>query len=175
MTTTENIASVRLLGPDDQDPSQFVAYELEPSVARMSELLATMLPPTDEEVTETIEIPVIQVKKSILQKVTEFMVHHSQEPMKEIEKPLISANMSEVVTPWYADFIDVEKDTLYEMIAAANYMSIQPLLDLTCAKVASMIKGKSPEQIRQTFNIVNDFTPEEEAQIREENKWCEEV
>ena len=27
----------------------------------------------------------------------------------------------------------------------------------------------------KTFNIVNDFTPEEEAQVREENKWCEEA
>lgn len=36
-----------------------------------------------------------------------------------------------------------------------------------------MIKGKSPEEIRQTFNIVNDFTPEEEAQIRRENEWVE--
>ena len=26
-----------------------------------------------------------------------------------------------------------------------------------------MIKGKSPEEIRKLFNIVNDFTPEEEA------------
>ena len=41
--------------------------------------------------------------------------------------------------------------------------------------VASMIKGKTPEDIRKTFNIVNDFTPEEEAQVREENKWCEEA
>jgi hypothetical protein len=24
------------------------------------------------------------------------------------------------------------------------------------------------------YNIVNDFTPEEEAQIIEENKWCQE-
>ena len=45
---------------------------------------------------------------------------------------------------------------------AANYMDIKPLLDLTCAKVASMIKGKTPEQIRKTFNIQNDFTPAEE-------------
>jgi len=29
-----------------------------------------------------------------------------------------------------------------------------------------MIKGKSVEEIRKMFNIVNDFTPEEEEQIR---------
>ena len=49
---------------------------------------------------------------------------------------------------------------------------VKPLLDLACAKVASMIKGKTPEDIRKTFNIKNDFTPEEEAAIKEENKWC---
>jgi hypothetical protein len=32
-----------------------------------------------------------------------------------------------------------------------------------------------PEEIRATFNITNDFSPEEEAQVREENKWCEEA
>ena len=32
-----------------------------------------------------------------------------------------------------------------------------------------MIKGKQPEEIRTLFNIHNDFTPEEEAQIRREN------
>jgi Skp1 family, dimerisation domain len=35
-----------------------------------------------------------------------------------------------------------------------------------------MIKGKSPEEIRRTFNITNDFTPEEEDQIRRENEWA---
>ena len=61
---------------------------------------------------------------------------------------------------------------LFELIVAANYMDIKSLLDLGCAKVATLIKGKSPEDIRRTFNIVNDFTPEEEARIREENRWC---
>ena len=37
-----------------------------------------------------------------------------------------------------------------------------------------MIKGKSPDEIRKTFNIQNDFTPEEEDQIRRENEWAEE-
>ena len=31
--------------------------------------------------------------------------------------------------------------------------------------MASLIKGKSPEEIRTTFKIVSDFTPEEEAKV----------
>jgi len=46
-------------------------------------------------------------------------------------------------------------------------MDVKPLLDLASAKVASMIKGKKVEEIRAIFNIKNDFTPEEEAQVKE--------
>jgi S-phase kinase-associated protein 1 len=95
--------------------------------------------------------------------------------MNEIQKPLKSSIMSEVVQQWYADFVNVEQPMLFELILAANYMDIKPLLDLTCAAVASMIKGKTPQEIRETFNITNDFSPEEEAQVREENRWCEEA
>lgn len=129
----------------------------------------------DEENSSNMEIPLPNVKATVLQKVIEFCQHHLEEPMTEIEKPLKSQNMADVVQKWYADFVDLEQVLLFELILAANYMDIKPLLDLTCATVASMIKGKSPEDIRATFNITNDFTPEEEAQVREENKWCEEA
>lgn len=36
--------------------------------------------------------------------------------------------------------LQVQQETLFELILAANYMDIKPLLDLTCATVASMIK-----------------------------------
>jgi S-phase kinase-associated protein 1 len=53
-------------------------------------------------------------------------------------------------------------------------MDIKPLLDLICATGASMIKDKTPEETRKKLDIVNDFSPEEEAHVREENMWCEE-
>ena len=39
------------------------------------------------------------------------------------------------------------KENLYELIRAANYMDIQTLLQLSCTKVACMIKGESLEDI----------------------------
>ncbi|KAH8073358.1 hypothetical protein JL720_10949 [Aureococcus anophagefferens] len=124
-----------------------------------------MIPEEADEEEEAQEIPLPNVKSHVLAKVIEFCRRYAEEPMSEIEKPLKSANMHEVVQEWYANYVDVDQELLFELILAANYMDIKPLLDLTCATVASMIKGKTPEEIRKTFNIVNDFTPEEEAQL----------
>lgn len=49
--------------------------------------------------------------------------------------------------------MNVENATLFELILAANYLNIKSLLDITCQAVAEKIKGKTPEQIRQEFNI----------------------
>ncbi|KAI8846598.1 Skp1 family, dimerization domain-containing protein [Chytridium lagenaria] len=83
------------------------------------------------------------------------------------------AKSSEDIEEWDREFMNVDQGTLFELILAANYLDMKNLLDLGCKTVANMIKGKSVEEIRKTFNIVNDFTPEEEEQIRKENEWCE--
>ena len=153
-------------------------FEVETKVAAMSELVKTMLKEDDEDDSDGEDaddqaIPLPNVKSTVLAKVVEFCVYHTTNVMKEVEKPLKSANMAEVVSKWDAAFVAIEQEMLFELILAANYMNIKSLLDLTCAKVASMIKGKTAEEIRKTFNIVNDFTPEEEVQVREENRWLE--
>lgn len=55
---------------------------------------------------------------------------------------------------------------------AANYLCIKSLLDLACQTVAEMIKEKTPVEIRNLFNIKNDFTEEEEEAIRKEHAWA---
>lgn len=83
---------------------------------------------------------------------------------EEIPKPLKSSNLAEIVSEFDCKFIDLDDlEAIFDIIMAANYLDIKSLLDLSCAKIATLIRGKTPEEIRKTFNIVNDFTPEEEA------------
>ncbi|GLJ33195.1 hypothetical protein SUGI_0668570 [Cryptomeria japonica] len=77
------------------------------------------------------------------------------------------------VKMWEQEFVrDLDQATLCHLILGAQYMEIRNLLYLICQTVAERIKGKSPEEVREIFNIRNDLTPEEEEEIRRENEWA---
>ena len=129
-------------------------FTIQKDIAMLSTLIKTMWS-WDKSKTK---IPLPNVRGSILKKVIEYMEYHNTNDPKEIEKPLKSTNMREMVSEWEANFVEVHEKILFELILAAKYMDIKPLLDLTCAKVASMTKGKTKEEIRKQFNIENDFS-----------------
>jgi len=96
------------------------------------------------------------VKGDILGRVVEYMTHHKGVEPPIIEKPLRSKIMKDVCKdPWDADYIDKIGDNrqqLYDLILAANYMDIKSLLHLGCAKVASLIKGQPLEKIKDILS-----------------------
>lgn len=125
----------------------------------------------DEEDDEEIVMPVPNVRSSVLQKVIEWAEHHKDSNFPDEDDD--DSRKSAPVDAWDREFLKVDQEMLYEIILAANYLNIKPLLDAGCKVVAEMIRGRTPEEIRKTFNIVSDFTPEEEAAIRRENEWAE--
>jgi S-phase kinase-associated protein 1 len=142
-------------------------------VVQKSTILKNMIEDTGKEG----EIPIPNIQLPILKKVLSFCEHYRNSTPKEIKKPLISKELSENgVDEWDVKFIEMEKvDDLIDLIVAANFLDIESLVNLGCAKIATFIKGKSVEEIRDIFGIQNDFTPQEEAQLREENRWAEEA
>jgi hypothetical protein len=64
------------------------------------------------------------------------------------------------------------QDALYDLINAADYLRIDGLLDAACKKLADMMKGKTPEEIRNTFNIPDGYTEEEEKKVRRNYAWA---
>eukprot|EP00052_Salpingoeca_macrocollata_P000410 m.20143 g.20143 ORF g.20143 m.20143 type:complete len:164 (+) comp10497_c0_seq1:95-586(+) len=157
----------RLLKLKSSDGKEF---EVPESVAKMSVTIRNLQEDLGDDVEDT-PIPVPNVNSTILQKVIQFCTEHKDDPPLSEEQELERRN--EEITGWDADFVKVDQNTLFDMILAANFLDIKPMLDLTCKSVANMIRGKSPEDIRKHFGIKNDFTPEEEDQIRRENEWCE--
>ncbi|CAI9118038.1 OLC1v1019541C1 [Oldenlandia corymbosa var. corymbosa] len=132
-------------------------FEVKESVAVGSQTIKHMI----EDDCASNVIPLPNVAGKTLAKVIEYLKRHYPEP-KEKDDDLKTFD---------SDFVKVDQRTLFDLILAANYLNIKELLDLTCQTVADMIKSKTPEEIRETFNIKNDFTPEEE-EVRRENAWA---
>jgi S-phase kinase-associated protein 1 len=84
--------------------------------------------------------------------IVKFLKEHNGVEPPLPEKPVKSKDMKEITTEWMANFVDDivkdNKESLYKVISAANYLFINSLLHICCAKIASMIKGIPLEEIK---------------------------
>ncbi|KAJ6852111.1 SKP1-like protein 1A [Iris pallida] len=140
-------------------------FEVEEVVAEESQTIRHMI----EDGCAENGIPLPNVNSRILSKVIEYCKKHVEHTASLKGEDKVA---DEEIKNWDGEFVKVDQATLFDLILAANYLNIKSLLDLTCQTVADMIKGKTPEEIRKTFNIKNDFTPEEEEEVRRENQWA---
>ncbi|CAD5184767.1 SKP1-like protein 1 [Musa acuminata AAA Group] len=143
-------------------------FEVEEAVAMESQTIKHMI----EDDCADNGIPLPNVTSKILAKVVEYCKKHVDAAARSSSSDDAPSVTEDDLKTWDADFVKVDQATLFDLILAANYLNIKGLLDLTCQTVADMIKGKTPEEIRKTFNIKNDFTPEEEEEVRRENQWA---
>ncbi|KAG1485929.1 hypothetical protein G6F47_013052 [Rhizopus delemar] len=120
-----------------------------------------------EDIEESDEpIPISNVTAKILEKVIEWCIKHKDDINNQENYNSRNTDIDE----WDLNYMEVDQETLFDIILASNYLDIKQLLNLGCKTVANMIKGKTAEDIRRSYNITNDFTPEEEAQIYERKR-----
>lgn len=76
---------------------------------------------------------------------------------------------------WQLEFFTNGKEmkTVFDILAASNFLDIKCVLDAACLFIASRIKNKTPDEVRTIFGITRQYTEEEEKKVREENPWCE--
>ena len=161
-TTADKSETKELIG---LKPSDGETIYCELSVAYCSKLIRHMCEYSGDtlrtdKLDEDIVLP--NVSGVILKKVIEWATHHKDDPQLTPDEEEARRNRRDDVSPWHSQFLKVDQETLFELILASKYLDIPGLLDLTCNLVASMIKGKAPDEIRKTFNIKSDFTPVEE-------------
>lgn len=92
---------------------------------------------------------------------------------KHVEaKYSLDETIKENVRSLDAKLMKVNQLTFFDLINAADYFGIPSLIDLAFQKVAGLIEGKIIDKLRETFNVKNDLTPEEEERVRKENIWA---
>ncbi|ELU39455.1 Skp1 domain-containing protein [Rhizoctonia solani AG-1 IA] len=127
------------------------------------------------------------VNAATFQKIVEYCEHHKDDvipPPQEVDSFTNHIGFGSIqpinIDDWDRRFMQVEEKMIFDIILAANYLDIKPLLyvalsaifeanvvvtvlsrDLGTKTIGELIKGKSPEEIRRLLNIANDFTPEE--------------
>lgn len=146
MLTTLLMSKVILILDDGGQP-----IETDREYVKMSNLIQDMT--EDEEDGEVHEIPVPGIKRETMMRVLEFCAKHSADPMKKIPKPLPTNKLEEYVSEWDAQFVSRDVDELFAIVRVSNFLRIPDLLDLGCAKIATMIKGRTKEEINAAFHI----------------------
>ena len=106
--------------------------------------------------------------------VKSYLEHYENTEPSVIERPLKSKNFAECVNDWDYEFLGEDTNKIINLIMAANYMDIKPLLELACAKIGSKIMGITTESIKKEFDLDGIFTKEEEDLILTDKAYLEE-
>jgi len=101
-----------------------------------------------------------RVDAPTLELIAEYLQHHNGKEQAEIAKPIRDTNMEKIVQdPFDAEFINKQtKKVVFKIILGANYLDCKSLLHLGCAKIATLIKGKSPEEIKKILGTDDKVT-----------------
>merc|ERR1711964_926646 len=127
-----------------------------------------------------------KISGQTLNEIVKYLKHHNGKVPAEIAKPIKSNIMSKIglEDAWDAWFINriglygytspgrkydpknidqtqcdtspEGKNAIFDLILAVNYLDIKSLLHLGCAKIATLIKGKTPEEIKKILGEDND-------------------
>uniref|UniRef100_A0A6G1SE86 S-phase kinase-associated protein 1 n=1 Tax=Aceria tosichella TaxID=561515 RepID=A0A6G1SE86_9ACAR len=161
------MTKIKLLSQDGE------VFEVERDVIAASTTIKNMMDQIEVGAEDDEPIPLQNVTGAILKRVIQWAQYHRADKNENNDDDQ-KEKRSDDINSWDSDFLKVDQGTLFELLLAANYLGIDGLLDAACKTVANQIRGKQPEEIRKTFNIQNDFTQEEEAEVKLENQWCEE-
>jgi hypothetical protein len=82
-------------------------------------------------------------------------INHRKSEMSSVDIEFCKANINEIES----------------LAIAASFLDIKGMLYICTKTISDSCKGLSTEELRKKFGIVNDFTPEEEAAIRNEHSW----
>ena len=141
--------------------------------AELSEFLKEAMNDYPNETVFTLD----EIDEKYGSKMKEYLEHINGVPPKEIPKPIPCYEMKKLTDGWSANFIDkLSLEEVVNLTVVANQMGIKSLLDLCCAKVATIFKDREEKEVFRHFGIKESITEKDTKklkELKEQNKWIE--
>lgn len=173
---------INLKSSDNKD------FHVEFNILKKSQVIKDMIDDLGIDVTSGDSlpdyIPLIKVSSEFFEVILKWLVYYKDENFGSEDDEIAGAagpstaneRTDEVIVPeWDRDLFHSNDDRIFDLMICVNYLNIKTLLDRLCKYKGSFLKDKTAEQIRQMFNIKNDFTPEEEEEMKNAFDWCEDL
>uniref|UniRef100_A0AC35U3R8 Skp1 domain-containing protein n=1 Tax=Rhabditophanes sp. KR3021 TaxID=114890 RepID=A0AC35U3R8_9BILA len=118
--------------------------------------------------TEDIGIERIPLKctKQGLEKIIEVCKFYNNNPKPEKgdtedAKALYQTKINAYLTQFHIDV----KDYNWILILETDYLEIKFIYEILCSHVAETMRGKTTEELREMYDIENDFSPEDKEYV----------
>lgn len=129
--------------------------DVDSQILKISHLIETIIDGFQEDDYQFIEIPLLNVSFQSLLKIVEFADHYYKNPFRPIPQPIPpEKSIVSILDPWYYSFVSqFQQNDLYDLLRSANYMDIEPLLNLICATLACLLRQQSVTEIKNALAI----------------------
>ena len=143
-----------------------VTFRLDAEAAKASTLLNNIIEAfgVNEEDEEPTPLP--RIKENILKKIIQWMEFHHSNPGSPSPSFYGKGRKKEEeldICPWDQRFLELNKETLFELLIAVDFMDIDLLRATICRYIAKKIQGMDHEEIRGYFNLHKETTQEGSA------------
>lgn len=125
-------------------------FEASPTLTKNMKTVQTIIGEADADVSI---IPLLNVSSSHINKIIEYQTLSDDGKEKEFSVE------------------ELNNDEVKEFLLAVHYLNMESLFELLTGVVADRIKNKNVGYVREYFGVENDFTPKEEAEVRQRNSW----
>ncbi len=150
-----------------------VIYELDITVATKSSYIEKTVSDLCQNGETELSLTFPHSHKSI-EKLIEYMTYYTQYPMPQPYKYVDGKTDWETqLCEWDKQFINFDnRFEFFEFFNLVNVVGMPSLMSLAAMTCAKQINGMTVEEMRSYFNVENDFTPEEEEELRKEFSWA---
>jgi len=124
-----------------------------------------------------VKMPLEKINSVSAELFVKFYDQYKAKMPAKVEKPLRTPKLETVIKDeWLCKFlVEMPLPVQKDLIMACGFLDLEDLRELVACAIASRILGKTTEEYRKEFGVVNDFTPEEEKELARFFAWLDHV